>query len=106
MNYKDIRNVLREIPSISKRLKSNDTEAKADMNRVLAVLATATRQGRAAEGAVSFKSLVNHLATKRATVSEKMQETLGNMAAIEYAKAFKCEADFLDDTKVKPLEKI
>jgi len=106
MNYKEIRNALREIPSISKGLKNNNPEAKNDMKRVLSLLATANHQGNAAAGTLSFESLVNHLSKKKATIDEKMQETLGNMATLELAKSFKCKSDFLDDAKVKPLEEI
>lgn len=106
MNYTEIRTALKEIPSISQRLKNNDADAKKDMNRVLSLLSTARKQGTAAEGAVSFSALVDFLSTKNAAVSTGMQNTLANMATLEIAKSFKSETDFLDDTKTKPLKEI
>ena len=106
MNYQTVTNLLREIPEISRGLKSNNAQAKKDMNRVITSLAVARNHSGAAEGTASLTALVNHLSTKSNTVSKDMQHTLGKMALLEFAKAFKSEADFLNDKKVKPLEKI
>ena len=106
MNYQTVTNLLKEIPKISEGLKNNNPDAKKDMNRVISLLSTATSNNGAAAGTVNFNSLVNFLSTKSDAISQDMHKTLGKMALLEFAKAFKSEIDFLDDTKVKPLEKI
>ena len=106
MNYQTVTNLLKKIPEISKGLKNNNPDAKKDMNRVIASLAAVRNHNGAAAGTVNFNSLVNFLSTKSDAISQDMHKTLGKMALLEFAKAFKSEADFLDDTKVKPLEKI
>jgi len=93
---------LKEIPRISKNLKSGTDDAKSEMRLIITALRNAHPQQGMATATASTASLLK--AVEGRDISEAMAQTIKKSALNELACKFNCEADFKDETKIQMLK--